>query len=99
VTEELGLDRAVGRVLAVDWVPSRPGRPEGLIVVYYGGVLSSGDIRAITVQDGELAGFAFVHPDQVAGQVTPLVARRITACLAAAAAGTVASLEDGSPAA
>jgi 8-oxo-dGTP pyrophosphatase MutT (NUDIX family) len=34
VAEELGLDRPAGRVLAVDWVPSRPERPEGLITVY-----------------------------------------------------------------
>jgi 8-oxo-dGTP pyrophosphatase MutT (NUDIX family) len=98
VTEELGLDRPVGRVLAVDWVPSRPGRPEGLIVVYDGGVLTADSIEAITLPDGELAGFAFVRPDQVAGHVSPLVARRITACLDALAAGTVASLADGSPA-
>lgn len=97
VAEELGLDRPVGRVLAVDWVPSRPERPEGLIVVYDGGVFTTKDIEAIIVQDGELADFAFVRPDQVAGRVTPLVARRITACLNALAAGTVASLEDGSP--
>jgi 8-oxo-dGTP pyrophosphatase MutT (NUDIX family) len=96
VAEELGLDRPAGRVLAVDWVPSRPGRPEGLIVVYDGGVLTAGDIAAITVPDGELAGFAFVRPDQVTGLVSPLVARRIAACLDALAAGTVASLEDGS---
>jgi 8-oxo-dGTP diphosphatase len=98
VAEELGLDRPVGRVLAVDWVPSRPGRPEGLIVVYDGGVLTAKDIEAIVVPDGELAGFAFVLPGQVARRVTSLVARRITACLDALAAGTVASLEDGSPA-
>ena len=98
VAEELGLDRPAGRVLAVDWVPSRPGRPEGLIVVYDGGVLTAHDIEAITVQEGELAGFAFVRPGAVAERVTPLVARRITACLDALAAGTVASLEDGSPA-
>ena len=98
VAEELGLDRPVGRILAVDWVPSRPERPEGLIVVYDGGVLTATDIEAIRVQDGELAGFAFVDPDQVADRVTPLVARRITACLEALAAGTVASLEAGSPA-
>jgi 8-oxo-dGTP pyrophosphatase MutT (NUDIX family) len=98
VAEELGLDRPAGRVLAVDWVPSRPERPEGLIVVYDGGVLTAGDIEAIRVRDGELAGFAFVEPDQVAGRVTPLVAHRISACLDALAAGTVASLEGGSPA-
>jgi 8-oxo-dGTP pyrophosphatase MutT (NUDIX family) len=98
VAEELGLDRPVGRVLAVDWVPSRPERPEGLIVVYDGGVLATKDIKAIVVQDGELADFAFVRPDQVAGRVTHLVARRISACLEALAAGTVGSLEGGSPA-
>jgi 8-oxo-dGTP diphosphatase len=98
VAEELGLDRPAGRVLALDWVPSRPERPEGLIVVYDGGVLAANDIGAIVVQQEELAGYAFVRPDQVPNRVTPLVARRIAACLKALAAGTVASLEGGSPA-
>lgn len=97
IVEELGLDRPVGRVLAVDWVPSRPGRPEGLVMVYDGGIFASSDADAITVQAGELAGFAFVPPGQVAGRVTPLVERRITASLQALAAGTVASLENGYP--
>ncbi len=97
VAEELGLDRPVGRVLAVDWVPSRPGRPEGLIVVYDGGIFTKRDVGAITVPTGELIGFAFVYPDEVADRVTPLVARRISASLQALAAGTVASLEDGRP--
>src|SRR6266851_7877988 len=78
VAEELGLDRAVGRVLALDWVPSRPERPEGLIVVYDGGVLAANDIEAIVVQEGEIAGYAFVRRDQVPRRVTPLVARRIS---------------------
>ncbi len=97
VAEELGLDRPVGRVLAVDWVPSRPGRPEGLVVVYDGGVLTATDIGAITLEDGELAGFAFVAAGEVAALVTPLLARRIAACQRAAAAATVMSLEDGAP--
>jgi 8-oxo-dGTP diphosphatase len=98
VAEELGLDRPPGRVLAVDWVPSRPGRPEGLVVVYDGGVLRAGDIDAIRLAEDELAGFAFVDAADVGGRVTPLVARRIIACLEAAATGTVVSLENGSPA-
>jgi 8-oxo-dGTP diphosphatase len=52
VAEELGLDRPVGRVLALDWVPSRPERPEGLIVVYDGGVFAANDIDAIVVPEG-----------------------------------------------
>lgn len=98
VAEELGLDRPPGRVLAVDWVPSRPERPEGLIVVYDGGVLSDAEIREIVVADDELAGIAFVARDEVPALVTPLLVRRVASCLDAVAAGTVASLENGSPA-
>jgi 8-oxo-dGTP diphosphatase len=67
-------------------------------VVYDGGVLAADDIDAIVVPEGELAGYAFMRRDQVPKRVTPLVARRIAACLDALAAGTVASLEGGSPA-
>jgi 8-oxo-dGTP pyrophosphatase MutT (NUDIX family) len=97
VAEELGLDRPAGRVLAVDWVPSRLGRPEGLIVVYDGGTLSPAEIAALAVTDSELAGFAFVPPDEVAARVTPLVGSRISACLDAVARGLVLSLEAGRP--
>ncbi len=99
VREELSLDRPPGRVLAVDWVPSRPERPEGLIVVYEGGVLRADEISQIVLADGELAGFAFVAPGNVAKLVSALLARRITACLDALATGTVAALENGNPAA
>jgi 8-oxo-dGTP pyrophosphatase MutT (NUDIX family) len=97
VAEELGLDRPPGPILAVDWVPSRPERPEGLIVVYDGGVLTDAETEEIVLADGELAGFAFVDRDEVASLVTPLLARRIVSCLHAVAAGTVAALENGSP--
>ena len=102
VREELGLDRAPGRVLAVDWVPSRPRDgvmiPDGVIIVYDGGILTEAEAKEIVVADGELAGFAFVSGDEIAGRVTQLVARRIASCLDALAAGTVAALENGSPA-
>jgi 8-oxo-dGTP diphosphatase len=97
VAEELGLDRPAGRVLAVDWVPSRPGRPEGLVVVYDGGTLTPAEIAAIAVPASELAGFAFVPPSEVAARVTPLVGSRISASLGAAATGLVLSLEAGRP--
>ena len=86
-------------MLAVDWVPSRPERPEGLIVVYDGGVLSTAEIEEIVLADGELAEFAFVARDDVAGLVTPLLARRAASCLDAVMAGAVAALENGGPAA
>lgn len=97
VTEELGLDRPPGRILAVDWVSSRPERPEGVIVVYDAGVLSEAETKEIVLADGELSGFAFVRGDEVADLVTPLLARRVASCLLAVATGTVAALENGSP--
>ena len=103
VAEELGLDRPPGRVLAVDWVPARTiGAdqtllPDGVIIVYDGGVLTPADVKEIVLADGELAGFEFVTADEAARRVTPLVARRIAASLQACEAGTVAALENGSP--
>lgn len=95
VLEELGLDRPVGRVLAVDWVPSTPERPEGVMFVYDGGVLAETDIAAIRLQADELKSSAFVAPERVGELTGALLARRIAACLDAVAAGTAVSLENG----
>ena len=51
-------------------------------------VLSDTEIKEIVLADGELAGFAFVAGEEVAGLVTPLLARRVASCLDAVAAGT-----------
>ena len=99
VLEELGLDRAPGGILAVDWVPARPERPEGLIVVYDGGVLSDAEIGQIVLADGELTGFAFTARAEVANLVTPLLARRVASCLRAVEERRTAALENGDPAA
>lgn len=103
VAEELGLDRPPGRVLALDWVPARTIGPEqvllpdGMIIVYDGGVLDAEETKEIVLADGELVGFEFVTPGEAAARVTPLLARRITACLEACEWGSVAELENGSP--
>jgi 8-oxo-dGTP diphosphatase len=70
---------------------------DGVIIVYDGGVLSPAEVKEIVLADGELAGFEFVTADEAARRVTPLVARRIAACLQACQAGTVAALENGGP--
>lgn len=95
--EELALDRPVGRVLAIDWVPSRPERTEGLMLVYDGGVLPPADIKAIRLPADELASCAFVEPERIPELASALLARRIATCLKAIAAGTTISLENGHP--
>ncbi|GAB2811150.1 NUDIX hydrolase [Actinoallomurus bryophytorum] len=97
VFEELGLDRPVGRVLAIDWVPPRPERTEGLMLVYDGGVLTPDDIRAIRLPADELASYAFVEPERVSERAGALLGRRIAACLDAMATQTAISLENGQP--
>lgn len=67
-------------------------------MVYDGGILAADEVAAITLRDGELAGHEFVEPGEVPERVSPLLARRIAACLDAIMAGTVISLEDGCPA-
>ena len=59
--------------------------------------MSEAEIEEIVLADGELSEFAFVAPGEVAGLVTPLLARRVASCLDAVAAGTVATLENGDP--
>ncbi|MFF0249913.1 NUDIX domain-containing protein [Streptosporangium sandarakinum] len=99
VAEELGLDRPVGRLVAMDWIPAKPGWPDGLIVLYDGGVLTDEETAMIRLPQEELAGWAFVAPERTSALVPPPLGRRILAGLDALASGTVASLENGHPAA
>lgn len=95
--EELGLAVAPGRLLAADWVPPRPDRAEGLMLVFDGGVLPAADAAAISVPPDELRGWAWCTPDQAGERLSPLLARRVAACTAARVAGHTVYLENGSP--
>src|SRR3954467_5168281 len=51
--EELGLLVQPGRLLVVDWVPPRPGRTEGLMMVFDGGVLTPSQTEQIRLPADE----------------------------------------------
>lgn len=97
VKEELGLDRTPGGLLVLDWVPPRPGRTEGLMTVFDGGVLTEDDLAAITVPDDELRGWALCTGSEQRDRLSPLLARRAAAALHARGTGDVAYLEHGYP--
>jgi 8-oxo-dGTP pyrophosphatase MutT (NUDIX family) len=97
VKEELGLDREPGCLLAVDWVPPRPGRSEGLIAVFDGGRLTAEEIGEIRLPADELRAFAFLPTDEAVQALPELLARRLESCLRARGAATTAYLENGSP--
>lgn len=91
--EELGLVRAVERLLVVGWKSAEPPQNEALLFVFDGGVLTAADIAAIRLPPDELRGFAFVDPAEVPG----LLPRRTGRCVAAALAlppGASAYMDD-----
>jgi 8-oxo-dGTP diphosphatase len=95
IAEELGIERAAGRLLAVDYVPAGSSRTgvEGLILVFDGGVID--DTGPIRLPVDELSAWEFVEPERLGDYLTALLTRRAVAALAARAAGSTVYLEDG----
>ncbi|MFJ6612382.1 NUDIX domain-containing protein [Streptomyces sp. NPDC091289] len=95
--EEIGLDVAPGRLLAVDWVRGA-GRPPIVAYVYDGGVLTADRLAAIRLQEEELLSWRLVAPADLDGFLLGALRHRVRAALAALASGGGAvELEDGEP--
>lgn len=93
--EEIGLDRELGRLLAVDWVPG-VGRPPLVSYLYDGGVLTEDDLKAIRLQEEELLSWRLVPRDELTAHLPGATARRVLAALDVLADGTgPAELENG----
>src|SRR5690606_30803375 len=80
--EELGVDITVGRLLCVDWVPPHGPWDDTLFFVFDGGVLAPGQVSALRLADGELAGFEFCSPAVAGRRLGSRTARRIAAAWA-----------------
>ncbi|MEU6543163.1 NUDIX hydrolase [Streptomyces sp. NPDC046859] len=93
--EEIGLDRALGRLLAVDWVHGA-GRPPLVAYLYDGGVLTGDELKAIRLQEEELLSWRLVPREEVTGHLPGALGRRVLAALDALADGTgPVELENG----
>ncbi|MGW4026398.1 NUDIX domain-containing protein [Streptomyces sp. NPDC005009] len=93
--EEIGLDRELGRLLAVDWVRG-PGRPPVVAYLYDGGVLGADDFAAIRLQESELLSWRLVPRGELAEYLHGSLGRRVSAALDVLADGSgTAELEDG----
>jgi 8-oxo-dGTP diphosphatase len=95
IEEELGLTVRPGRLLVTDWVPPRPGRTEGLMLIFDGGVLTPEQADGIRLPADELRSWAWCTEQQAAGRLSDLLARRFAAAMRARAEGTTVYLEDG----
>ncbi|MEU4485036.1 NUDIX hydrolase [Streptomyces purpurascens] len=93
--EEIGLDRELGRLLAVDWVHG-PGRPPLVAYLYDGGVLGEDDFKAIRLQEEELLSWRLVPREELTEYLPGALGRRVLTALDVLADGSgTAELENG----
>jgi len=99
VEEEIGLQVAPRRLLAVDWVPPLEGRSEAVVMVFDGGLLTADRTAAIRLAERELRAWEWVGVADLGRRVPvrPLLRRRIAAALKALEAGQTPWLEQGVP--
>jgi 8-oxo-dGTP diphosphatase len=95
VREELSLTVAPGRLLVTDWVPSRSTRPDVLMFIFDGGVLSAAQTAQIRLPADELRAWAWVPIEGLGERLSPLLTRRVRAAADAHVHGTTGYLEFG----
>ncbi|MFC9503475.1 NUDIX domain-containing protein [Streptomyces sp. NPDC057002] len=93
--EEIGLDRELGRLLAVDWVHG-PERPPLVAYLYDGGVLGEDALKAIRLQEEELLSWRLVPREELTEYLPGALGRRVLTALDVLADGSgTAELESG----
>jgi ADP-ribose pyrophosphatase YjhB (NUDIX family) len=93
--EEIGLDREIGRLLAVDWVHIA-GHPPLVAYLYDGGVLGEDELKSITLQEEELLSWRLVPREELAEYLRGSLGRRVLHALDILAEGAgTAELENG----
>jgi 8-oxo-dGTP pyrophosphatase MutT (NUDIX family) len=94
IHEELGLVRAPGRLLVLDFCRRPYVQWEGLRFVFDGGLLEPVDIAEIRLPKDELRSYRFVDRGELAKLAAPQLARRVSVALDTGPGETV-YLEDG----
>lgn len=94
--EELGLLVRPGRLLLTDWMPPRPERTEGLMMVFDGGVLMPEQVAQIRLPAEELRSWAWCTEREAVARLSGVLARRIAEAVRARLDGTAVYLENGS---
>jgi 8-oxo-dGTP diphosphatase len=79
VLEEIGLDRAIGRLLVIDYNSQVDIKTESLMFVFDGGLLSETEIAIIQLQEKELDDFAFFAQDALSDVLTKTLTARVLA--------------------
>ncbi|MGW6282326.1 NUDIX domain-containing protein [Kribbella sp. NPDC055071] len=80
VKEEIGLDREIGALLVVDWVPAHGPWTDALAFVFDGGILTADD--HLVPDPTEVRAIHFLTLAEATPHLRPSMARRLTQALA-----------------
>lgn len=97
VREELGVDRPLGRLLVIDYIPTNDQMPEGLAFIHDGGRITENELQSLTITDPEIVSVGLYSLEEAAALVVPALARRLAAALRASQTGQLVLCEDGKP--
>jgi hypothetical protein len=85
----------VGRLLVVDYVHPQDNRPEGIVFIFDGGVLTDNDVAAMVLCPGEVRSAGLYTLEEASAKVKPILADRIAAALEAARHNSTVLCEQG----
>ena len=91
--EELGLDREVGRLLAMDWAP-RDGEGDKILVVFDGGALGDAE-GSIKLDHEEIDAWDWAPVDNLGSYLNERLTPRLACAYDAHRTGTMLNLERG----
>lgn len=77
IHEELGLCKTVVRLLSVSYIAARPQRTEGLMFIFWGGVLTADEVAQIRLPTHELSEYRFVALAEALSLLTPSLGERV----------------------
>lgn len=93
--EECGLEVRHGRLVCVDFLRPRPGRPGGMRFLFSCGTFRDSALSGIVLQEEEISAYRLARVDQALRWLSGPVRRRVTA--AVNNSGKLRYLEDGRP--
>lgn len=96
VGEELGIDRQVGALLAVDWMPPYLGWDDACELIFDGGTVTEDEIAGYRLDPHEIAAVQLIELADAEPHLTPLSYRRLSAITALDLPRTLV-MEDGRP--
>jgi 8-oxo-dGTP pyrophosphatase MutT (NUDIX family) len=95
VSEELGIEIAISKLLLIDWMPTQGVWKDSIQLIFDGGMLSSEQIEAIRPAEGEIGNFEFLTFQDAKTRLRPSMARRVETAISALSVGVPQYVEFG----